>query len=88
MLAWAYRRVRGREGLGVGDPLLLGAGGAWVGWIGLPSVLLWASLAGLSVAAGALAVRRRLSGSDRLPFGAFLAVGLWLTWLYGPLGLT
>lgn len=87
LLARVYRRVRGRDGLGGGDPFLLGAGGAWVGWVGLPSVLLWASLAGLSVAAGALVVRRRLSGSDRLPFGAFLAVGLWLTWLYGPLGL-
>jgi leader peptidase (prepilin peptidase)/N-methyltransferase len=58
----------------------MGAGGAWVGWIGLPSVLLWASLAGLGVAVGALVMRRRLSGSDRLPFGAFLAVGVWLTW--------
>lgn len=74
--------------MGGGDTFLLGAGCAWVGWIDLPSVLLWASLAGLSVATGALVVRRRLSGSDRLPFGAFLAVGLWLTWLYGSLGLT
>lgn len=87
LLAWAYRRVRGREGLGGGDPFLLGAGGAWVGWIGLSSVLLWTSMAGLSVAAGAQAVHRHVSGSDRLPFGAFLTIGLWLTWLYGPLGL-
>jgi len=34
-----------------------------------------------------LVVRRSISATDRLPFGVFLAVGIWLTWLYGPLGL-
>lgn len=86
LLAWAYRRLRGREGLGGGDPFLFGAGGAWVGWTALPTVLLWASVAGLSIVAAMLIVRRRVSGADRLPFGVFLAVGFWLTWLYGPFG--
>src|SRR5258706_7556067 len=35
LLARAYRKFRGREGLGAGDAKLLGAGGAWVGWQGL-----------------------------------------------------
>lgn len=88
LLARLYRLVRGREGLGGGDPFLLGASGAWVGWTGLPSVLLWASAAGLSVVLAMLIVRRRVSATDRLPFGVFLSIGVWLTWLYGPLGLT
>lgn len=87
LLAFAYRRLRGREGLGDGDPILLAAGGAWVGWIGLPSVLVWASAAGLSVVAARLLIGRGVSGGDRLPFGPCLAVGIWLTWLLGPLGL-
>lgn len=87
LLARLYRLVRGREGLGGGDPFLLGAGGAWIGWTGLPSVLLWASAAGLSVVLAMLIVRCRVSATDRLPFGVFLSIGLWLTWLYGPLGL-
>lgn len=86
-LARAYRRIRGREGLGGGDPLLLAAGGAWVGWIGLPSVLLWAAAAGLSLVAARLALRRPVAGTDRLPFGVFLAIGAWCVWLWGPLGL-
>jgi leader peptidase (prepilin peptidase)/N-methyltransferase len=85
-LAWLYRRVRGREGLGGGDPALLGAAGAWVGWTGLPSVLLYASLAGLSLVLAQALLRRRVRLDDRLPFGVFLAAGIWLTWLYGPLG--
>lgn len=86
-LALAYRRLRGREGLGGGDPYLLGAIGAWVGWLGLPSVLLWASAAGLSLVLARRLSRRAVSGSDRLPFGVFLAIGAWMTWLYGPIGL-
>ena len=87
LLAFAYRRLRGREGLGDGDPFLLAAGGAWVGWIGLPGVLLWASAAGLSLAAARLLTGSKVSAADRLPFGPCLAVGIWLTWLLGPPGL-
>lgn len=87
LLAFLYKRLRGRDGLGGGDPLLLGAIGAWVGWIGLPSVLLWASVSGLSLVAARALLRRPMAGTDRLPFGVFLAIGAWLTWLYGPLGL-
>lgn len=87
LLALAYRRLRGREGLGGGDPFLLAAAGAWVGWIGLPSVLLWAATAGLSLVAARVLTGGRVSGADRLPFGPFLAIGAWLTWLVGPLGL-
>lgn len=83
----AYRGIRRREGLGGGDPFLLAAGGAWTGWSGLPSILLWAALAGLSVVAARLLTGGGVSGSDRLPFGVFLALGIWLTWLLGPLGL-
>lgn len=87
LLAFAYRRLRGREGLGDGDPFLLAAGGAWVGWIGLPGVLLWASAAGLSLVAARVLVGKKVSAADRLPFGPCLAVGIWLTWLLGPPGL-
>lgn len=87
LLAFAYRRLRHRDGMGGGDPILLAAGGAWVTWIGLPGVLLWASVSALSLVATRLVTGRAVSGQDRLPFGPFLATGIWLTWLFGPLGL-
>lgn len=87
LLAWLYRRVRGREGLGDGDPFLFAGAGAWVAWTGLPGVLLYACGIGLLVVLVRLMRRRAVSGSDRLPFGTFLAVGIWLTWLYGTPGV-
>lgn len=88
LLAFVYRRTRGRQGLGGGDPFMLAGAGAWVGWIGLPSVLLWACAVGFSLVAARLIVRRKVRGDDRLPFGTLLAVGIWLVWLYGPLGIS
>jgi leader peptidase (prepilin peptidase)/N-methyltransferase len=86
-IAWAYRRTRGREGMGGGDFRLMGAAGAWVGWVGLPGVLVLGSLTGLMVV-GVRALRgKAISASEEAPFGVYLAIGLWLTWLYGPLGL-
>jgi leader peptidase (prepilin peptidase)/N-methyltransferase len=79
-IAWAHLRLRGREGLGRGDALLLGAAGAWVGPQGLPSVVLAAALAGLGWAA-----LTRAGPGRRLPFGPFLALGAWVTWLHGPI---
>jgi leader peptidase (prepilin peptidase)/N-methyltransferase len=87
LLAFGYRRLRGREGLGGGDAYMLAGAGAWVGWQGLPTVLLWASIAGLSVAAAGWLTGRGMKLDQRLPFGVFLAIGAWLTWLYGPVGL-
>lgn len=82
-IAAFYRRLRGREGLGLGDAKLFAAGGAWLGWQALPFVLLASSLAALL-----LVLIQRLEGhvlraDDALPFGPFLAFGIWLVWLYG-----
>ena len=81
-----YRMTRGRDGLGGGDPFMLGAGGAWVGALALPTTLIWASAAGLSLVLAQVIRRAPVKATDKLPFGVFLAVGLWMTWLYGPLG--
>lgn len=86
-IAGIYRRLRARDGLGGGDPILFGAAGAWVGWIGLPSVLLWASAAGLSWILARRLAGRAVGRDEPLPFGPFIVIGGWLTWLYGPIGL-
>jgi leader peptidase (prepilin peptidase) / N-methyltransferase len=86
VIALAYRRLRGREGLGFGDAKLLAAAGAWVGWQGLPSVVLLGATASFALLL-LLGLRGMAVRFDaRLPFGPGLCLGLWLVWLYGPLG--
>lgn len=84
-VAALYRRLRGREGLGMGDAVLLAAAGAWVGWAGLPSVVFAGAVLGLLGAVALRAAGRRVDGATELPFGPALAAATWLVWLYGPL---
>ena len=78
-----YSRVRGRDGLGLGDAKLFAASGAWLGLEGLPAVLLVACGAAI-VALLVMAWRSQaLSATTRIPFGPFLAFGTWIVWLYG-----
>jgi leader peptidase (prepilin peptidase)/N-methyltransferase len=86
-LRYLYQLIRHREGIGLGDAKLLGAAGAWVGWMGLPSVVLIAALSALIFVAGVRISGRSVSATDRVPFGIFLSFGLWIVWLYGPLTL-
>jgi leader peptidase (prepilin peptidase)/N-methyltransferase len=80
-VAWLYRRLRGRDGLGEGDAKLLAAAGAWVGVAGLPQVVLIAALAGLVAALCLRLAGVRLGPASALPFGPFLALATWLVWL-------
>jgi len=85
VIAWGYRLLRGRDGLGEGDAKLLAAAGAWVTWEGLPEVMLVAALAGLAVALVGRLAGQKMEAQTAIPFGPCLAFATWLTWLYGPL---
>jgi leader peptidase (prepilin peptidase)/N-methyltransferase len=81
LLGSLYRAVRGREGLGGGDPKLLAGIGAWVGILNLPFVLLGAGLLGL-LGLGIAAMRgRKITRTTRLPLGTLMALAAWPIWL-------
>jgi leader peptidase (prepilin peptidase)/N-methyltransferase len=84
-IAWAYQRLRRREGLGGGDAKLFGAAGAWLGTAVLPQVILLGALAALIAATGASLAGTRLRAHSALPFGPFLALATWVIWLFGPM---
>nr|WP_243850934.1 A24 family peptidase [Rhizomicrobium electricum] len=81
----AYHFLRQRDGLGLGDVKLFGAAGAWLGYSGLPTVLLWATATALLAVFFHRAVGAKITWSSRIAFGSFLCLGTWLVWLYGPL---
>jgi leader peptidase (prepilin peptidase) / N-methyltransferase len=73
-----YFRRTGTDGLGLGDAKLFAAAGAWLGWQGLPMVLLIAALGGLAFAV----VRGRTDRRAALAFGPWLALGFWAVWVW------
>lgn len=73
-IAEAYYRVRGEEGLGMGDVKMLAMIGAFLGWQLMLVTLVLASLLGSLVGVGLIATGRG-GMKYALPFGTFLAVG-------------
>lgn len=78
----AYFRLRGREGLGLGDVKLAGVAGVWLDWTTLPLAIDLAAVAALA----AIGVRRLVTGqamaaTGRLPFGLFFAPAIFIGWL-------
>ena len=67
----AFLFLRGKEGMGAGDPKLFGAIAAWTGPFALPFILLMAAAIGLI-----MAFSQRLRGRPMaaFPFGAYLAM--------------
>lgn len=72
-VATAYRRLRGRDGLGGGDAKLFAAIGLWVGPFNLPLVLLISTLIGLTDVLVRMAVGSSVT-TMKLPLGTYMAV--------------
>ena len=82
LLRALWFRLRGVEGLGLGDVKLAAVAGAWLGPALLPTACLASALAGL-LAAAVMALRpgRKVQLGDQIPFGSFIApviLGLWI----------
>lgn len=81
LIGAGYRLARGRTGLGGGDPKLLAAIGAWLGWMPLPFVLLGAAVMGLGIALLRRARGQAIGATDRVAFGALMALAAWPIWV-------
>jgi leader peptidase (prepilin peptidase)/N-methyltransferase len=73
-IAELYYRVRGEEGLGMGDVKMLAMIGAFLGWDQMLLTLVLSSFAGSVVGVTMIALGRGTS-KYALPFGTFLALG-------------
>jgi leader peptidase (prepilin peptidase)/N-methyltransferase len=78
----AYRRLRGRDGIGLGDVKLAAVAGAWLGTLTIPITVEIAALAALAVyGVRHYAMGRPLDAAAKFPFGLFLAPSIWIGWL-------
>ncbi len=79
---WLFKLLTGKEGMGFGDFKLLAVLGAWMGWQALPVIILLSSAVGAVIGIGLIVLR----GRDRnlpIPFGPYLAIAGWITFLWG-----
>jgi len=84
LIAEAYLRIRGREGMGMGDFKMLAMVGAFLGWPLVWITLILSCVLGIVIGGGALLISRR-GMATRIPFGTFIAVAaLICAYLEGP----
>jgi leader peptidase (prepilin peptidase)/N-methyltransferase len=78
-----YFRLRGIEGLGLGDVKLAAAAGAWLGPAALAPACLVAALAGIlgMLLQAAVSGREALTARSPVPFGSFIAPVIFAFWM-------
>jgi leader peptidase (prepilin peptidase)/N-methyltransferase len=78
----AYQRLRGRQGIGLGDVKLAAVAGVWLDWYMMPVAIDIAAVAALAVyVARQLVLGRSIRSTGRLPFGLFFAPAIWVGWV-------
>ena len=96
VVAFAYLKARGREGMGMGDVKMMLLVGAFLGWQGALMTIFLGSLLGSVVGSGVIIFSRK-GWEYALPFGTFLAVAAVLVnyqgaeicaWYWGTFGAT
>ncbi len=82
-IRYAYRRIRSREGLGLGDVKLAGVAGTWLDWSVMPVAIEIAACAALLFyLVRHFAFNRAIHATSRLPFGLFFAPTIWVCWIF------
>jgi len=84
LLLWSifhlFKLITGKDGMGYGDFKLLAAGGAWLGMQSVAVIVILSSLSGAVLGSIILLIKK---SNKPIPFGPYLAVGIWITLLYG-----
>ncbi len=73
-IIFAYKKLRNKEGMGLGDAKLLSAIGFWFGWISIPFILFFSSFVALIFAIPGL-LNKSKNMSSQIPFGPYIILG-------------
>lgn len=82
LIYWTFKLLTGKEGMGYGDFKLTAMLGAWLGWQALPEIILMASLCGAIIGISMI-VLKRIQRNQPIPFGPYLALGGWISLIWG-----
>jgi leader peptidase (prepilin peptidase)/N-methyltransferase len=86
LLLWSvfqlFKLVTGKDGMGYGDFKLLAAGGAWFGMQSVAVIVVMSAFSGAVIGSLYLFISKN-SKNKQIPFGPYLAAGIWINMLYG-----
>ena len=71
LIIYIYKKVRKKEGMGLGDAKLMAVIGFWFGWISIPFVIFISSAVALILAVPSLINKSRVMSSE-IPFGPYI----------------
>ena len=69
-----YKKVRNKEGMGLGDAKLMAVVGFWFGWISIPFTIFISSVVALIIVIPSL-LKKTKDMSAQIPFGPYIIIG-------------
>ena len=74
LIIFFYKKVRKKEGMGLGDAKLMAVIGFWFGWISIPFTIFISSTVALVIVIPSLINQSRKMSSE-IPFGPYIIIG-------------
>ncbi len=73
-IIFVYKKIRNKEGMGLGDAKLLAVVGFWFGWLSIPFTIFISSLVALIFVIPSVLNKSRNMASQ-IPFGPYIIIG-------------
>ena len=74
LIIFFYKKIRKKEGMGLGDAKLMAVIGFWFGWVSIPFTIFISSAVALILVVPSLINRSRKMSSE-IPFGPYIIIG-------------
>ena len=74
LIIFIFKKLRDKEGMGLGDAKLLSVIGFWFGWVSIPFVIFFSSTVALLSTLPDL-IKNKKNLSSQIPFGPYIIIG-------------
>ena len=74
LIIFFYKKVRNKEGMGLGDAKLMAVVGFWFGWLSIPFTIFISSAVALVLVIPSL-IKKTRNMSAQIPFGPYIIIG-------------
>ena len=74
LIIYIYKKIRKKEGMGLGDAKLMAVIGFWFGWVSIPFTIFISSAVALIIVIPSLINQSRKMSSE-IPFGPYIIIG-------------